>query len=248
MRIESVITCVNYSDFLAYALPHNKGHFDYTVVVTTPEDKKTQKLCEFWNVHCVQTDKFNTATGFSKGAGINEGLAVLKKDGFVLHMDADIVLPPLFRKLIDQAELDPHYLYGCDRFMVPSFEAWQKFITEPNLQHEDNVFVHTNGFEIGTRIATPDYAGYCPIGYFQLWNPAYSKIVQYPSEHTNAGRGDMVFAKNWARSKRSSIPEVIVYHLESEQYDKMGANWNGRKTPPFAPKPNTQPWVKAYSK
>jgi hypothetical protein len=245
MRIESVITCVGYSDFLAYALPINKAMVDYLVVVTSTEDKKTQRLCEFLNVRCVVTDKFNTSTGFSKGAGINEGLAVLKKDGMVLHMDADIVLPPLFRQVVDQADLDPHYIYGCDRFMVPSFEAWQKFLIEPSLQHENSVYLHTNAFEIGTRIVSPDYGGYVPIGYWQLWNPAYSKVTTYPAEHTSAGRGDMLFAKNWPRNKRAHLADLVVYHLESEQ-GPQGMNWNKRVSAPFAPKTNTQPWVKSY--
>jgi hypothetical protein len=37
--------------------------------------------------------------------------------------------------------------------------------------------------------------GFVPIGFFQLWNPGVSGIRCYVSEHTDAGRGDTLFAQ-----------------------------------------------------
>jgi hypothetical protein len=60
MRIESVVTSVNYGDLLAWTLPHNKNYFENTVVVTTPEDQETQKVCDYWHVRYIVTDAFHT--------------------------------------------------------------------------------------------------------------------------------------------------------------------------------------------
>ena len=41
--------------------------------------------------------------------------------------------------------------------------------------------------------------------------------------------------KREVTNKRALLPEMLCYHLDSGSV-KMGENWNGRKTPLFAPK------------
>ena len=66
----------------------------------------------------------------------------------------------------------------------------------------------------------------------QLWNPKGSGVNRYPilvegdMEHT-----DVLFAIQWPRCKRHLLPEGFCIHLESS--GEFGANWHGRKTPPF---------------
>lgn len=238
MKLACVTVCVNYSDFLAWTLPINKQFFDYMVVVTTPEDKKTQKLCEFWNVHCLQTDRFHeNGEKFNKGKGINEGLKLLNKQGdfWIVHMDCDIVLPPLFRQILDSTELDTNSVYHIDRMMCRSFEDWLAFYTQPILQHEANVYVHPRPFDLGVRIAKTDWQGWVGIGYFQMWHQPTKKLF-YPENHSNAGRSDLTFiTDNFTRKHRQMLPEIIGIHLETELpgQKEMGANWWGRKTPLF---------------
>ena len=82
MKIEGVIICVDYSDFLSETLSSNRSLFDKLVVVTSLTDQKTKTLCDFYNVECVQTDVFyKGAAPFNKGLGINEGLKKLKDNG-----------------------------------------------------------------------------------------------------------------------------------------------------------------------
>lgn len=232
-KIECVIVCDSYSDFLRCTLPHNKTIFDRCVVVTSPEDTETRKLCEFYHVHCVASKRLKPAPGkFCKGAAINDGLAVLDGDGWVLHMDADIWLPPQTRQLLQRANLDKRCVYGVDRFNVVGYERWEKFLKKPKLQHEADAYIHANAFPVATRIMSNSMGGWVPIGFFQLWNPPGSLISKYPEGHTDAGREDMLFANYWPRSQRHPIPEVIAYHLESEGAT-MGANWSGRTTPAF---------------
>lgn len=235
MYLEGVIICVGYADFLSHTLPLNKSQFNNLVVVTDTKDKDTKSLCEYYNVRCVQTDVFyENGDKFNKGKGINVGLETISKSGWVIHLDADIVLPPLTRTILENIELDSETLYGIDRMMCPTFEAWQNFMNRPKL-HEGWVYVHANSFPIGVRIAEYMSKGYEPIGFFQLWNPIESGVFTYPDEHGEADRTDVLFAKKFRRLKRQLLPEIVAIHLDSEDLDMkdMGKNWNGRKTAPF---------------
>jgi hypothetical protein len=236
VKIECLVTCVGYADFLAVTLPINMNHFDKIVVVTAPHDKDTQRVCDYYGVQVWLTDAFQSqwAGRFCKGAGINQGLNRLDKDAWILHLDADIALPPNFRKVIEAADLDPTMIYGVDRAEFKSFEDWQRFIgaPEPNTQG-GGFFCHIthHGQLLGTRVAFQHHGGYVPIGFFQLWH-ADSGITKYPEGHTDAGREDSHFPTLWPRRKRALIPEFVVYHLESESA-QMAVNWKGRKTKPF---------------
>lgn len=132
MYLQAVTVCVNYSDFLAQTLPHNKQHFNHMIVVTTPEDKETQRVCEFYNVECVKTDEF-TQNGdpFNKAKGINVALNSLSRHDWVLHIDADIYLPPLTRGILERISLEKDKVYGIDRMMCPNFEEWTEFLSNP---------------------------------------------------------------------------------------------------------------------
>jgi hypothetical protein len=155
-----------------------------------------------------------------------------RKDPAPKGMDGDIYLPPQTRILLERAKLDPAMIYGCDRFNIKGYEAWDDFRASPALQQEDDTFIHMGAFPIGARFMHGFAGGYVPIGFFQLWHPGVSGIRDYPAENTNAGRGDTLHAQRWPRSHRSMLPEIIAYHLESDD-SHMASNWSGRKTAPF---------------
>lgn len=238
MKVECVIVCVNYSDFLAWTLPTNRSLFDNMVVVTTPADTATQKLCEYWHVRCVQSDAcYEDGAKFNKGKLINVGLKELAGDGWVVHMDADIFLPPMFRNVVQGIALDDDGLYHMDRMMCDSFEEWVKFYCAPVVSNEADIYIHPRPFRLGVRLGSKGYGGWMPLGYFQMWNQAKKKLT-YPAEHTNAGRSDLLFSLNFTRDHRHMLSELIAIHLETKlPNDKMGSNWNGRRTPPFGPAP-----------
>jgi hypothetical protein len=233
MRIESVVTSVNYGDLLAWTLPHNKNYFENTVVVTTPEDQETQKVCDYWHVRYIVTDAFHTETGFNKGAGINAGLNELSCKDWIVHWDADIFMPPLTRYWLEQNCLDETCIYGTDRMNCTGFQNWIQFLQNPKFSNEQDVFVHffPYQFAMGSRICRSPFGGYVPIGFFQLWHGSQNKNT-YPTHHEHAARSDVLFATEWPRGKRHLIPEIICIHLETGK-NEMGANWWGRKTPKF---------------
>ena len=231
--IQAITTCVHYADFLAETLPHNRHLFDRLIVVTAPEDHATRQLCEHWNVECVLTDAFESRWGkFCKGAAINAGLAALNPSDWIVHLDADIMLPPLTRSLLNEATLDPRFIYGMDRYMCPDYKAWRAFVSAPAAQLAGGVFVHPSDFPLGARLIPRQFGGWLPIGFFQMWH-ASSKRLRYPQGHTTAAREDVAFAAQWPRAQRAFLPECIAYHLESEAAP-MGANWAGRSTARFA--------------
>jgi hypothetical protein len=182
----------------------------------------------------VQTDAFyENGHKINKGKGINEGLKHLDMDGWVVHLDSDIYLPPLTRQILENLDLDNETLYGIDRMMCPSYESWINFIDSPKPMHEGWIYVHTTAFPLGVRIAEYKNKGWEPIGFFQMWNPKASNVLEYPKEHGEVDRSDVIFAKKFRRAKRQLIPEIISIHIDSEELPEMGKNWSGRKTRPF---------------
>jgi len=236
-RLEGVIVCLDYGDFLAETLPMNLTHFDRLVVVTALRDQVTRSVCRKYSVECVTTEAF-TERGeiFNKGAAINVGLAALRQRGWLLHLDADIVLPNTFINMLDKSALQRDCLYGCERACVTGWDQWQglKHKWFENPQYFEKYFVHTPAeTPISPNVVHKHY-GYTPIGFFQLFHSQHfqSCELRYPETESNAENMDVQFAIRWSRSKRLLLPTVRAYHLDSEAAP-MGTNWNGRKTKPF---------------
>ncbi len=236
-RIEAVVVCLNYADFLAETLPRNLSHIDRLVVVTGFEDHATREVCRKWSVECVVTDVF-TEKGetFNKGAAINIGLGTLRQQGWIMQMDADIVLPNNFRGMLDKSALQRDSLYGCERINIVGYDAWKQvkdtWFTDPQFAYRYIVNTPSN-LPVGANVVHKQY-GYVPIGFFQLWHAQYmhNYELRYPETEGTAENMDVQWALRWRRAKRYLLPTFRVFHLESEP-THMGANWNGRTTRPF---------------
>jgi glycosyltransferase involved in cell wall biosynthesis len=241
MKIEAVVVCYNYSDFLEHTLPENIELLDRLVVVTHPDDKRTGKLCDKYSVDCIKTDIFHDdGDRFNKGRAINLGLSHLRHDDWVLHMDADILLPHRFRRCLDAAKLDKKNIYGCDRLNSVSFENWEKNKHKICPQHAWRFLVTPQSeFPLGSRIVHKEY-GWVPLGFFQLFHSSQRRT--YPIIAGNAEHSDVLFSVQWPRERRVLLPEFYTYHLESGG-SKFGDNWSGRKTAPFGKNLNLEDFV-----
>lgn len=235
-RLEAVVICLNYSDFLAETLPFTISQFDRVVVVTAHNDMDTKNICHKWSVECVVTDAFvERGDVFNKGAAINVGLANLRQNGWIVQLDADIVVPLQLRNMLAKAGLQTDCLYGVERFNVHSYEKWAKIrptcLTEPQFSHR--YFVNAPDLPACAHVVHKEF-GYVPIGFFQLWHSQFmhQHMIRYPDVESSAENMDVQFALRWPRTQRRLLPTVRVLHLESEK-SPMGANWRGRKTPPF---------------
>jgi hypothetical protein len=236
-RLEAVIVCLNYGDFLAETLPVNLGQVDRLVVVTSPADLVTREVCRKWSVECVTTDIFGEkGEPFNKGAAINVGLGALRQLGWILQLDADIALPLTFRNMLDKAFLQPDCIYGAERLNVVGYARWEKlrnaWFKEPQFSYRFLVSTPAD-LPLGATVIHKQW-GYTPIGYFQLWHSRYMREheLRYPETEGSAECTDVQWAIRWPRVKRQLLPTVKVYHLESEPAP-LGANWHGRTTKPF---------------
>lgn len=230
--VEAFTTCVGYSDFLSWSLLFNRPQFDNLVVLTTPQDLKTQEVCSFHHVQCYATEAF-FAEGqtFGKSQAIDEFLKsnILSKSGWLVHFDSDIVLPPRSMNHIRKELIETDCIYGIDRVSAIGFDKWADYVSDPKVFYEQEVWLRLDRFPIMPRVYKDGY--YVPIGFFQAWYAPNSEN-SYPTVHQNAARADMLFAMRWGGQKRKLIANAVGIHLESE-HGNLGVNWNGRKTPPF---------------
>jgi len=237
MRIEAVTVCVDYADYLEQTLPTVLAHVDDLVVVTSPRDARTRRLCARHSVRCLPTDCFyQGGDAFNKARGINYGLANLRLDDWVLHLDADIALPARARWTIGQATPDRRKLYGCDRVNCVGRAAWDALRAAPPIPFEWKCLVSPpRGLAMASRIAHMEYGGYVPIGFFQLWHPGRSGVDRYPQRQGSAEHTDVLHAIQWPRERRELLPELFAIHLETRGKTgaPIGDNWDGRKTPAF---------------
>ncbi len=240
MKIEAVTVCINYADFLNAVAPFNIPLLDRWIIITESTDYPTRHICAKYGLQCLlSNDHTLDGHSFNKGRLIERGLQHLAAGEWRLHLDADIVLPNRFRKILDRASLNRDCIYGADRIMVRNYEHWQNLIKSGWL-HGQTRGPHTidtpSGYTLGHRWANHD-TGYAPIGFFQLWaDDEYNtaRIKPYPQHHGSACRTDVQHALQWDRMNRILIPEIIVAHLESEKAVN-GINWKGRKTKQFGP-------------
>jgi hypothetical protein len=235
--LEAVVVCHHYDDFLRETLPHNISVLDNLVVVTSPEDTATQTLCKEWSVDFYTTDAVaDDGDSFNKSAAINLGLARLKHNGFIIQLDADIVLPPQLRQILQAHRPDEDCIYGAKRFRVIGYSNWLAF--EQDLLNEPlwrlKCLSVPPALSLGATLLHGE-RGYVPIGYFQLFHSKYLYSpfsFSYPEARGTAEQEDVLFALQWPRNNRRELPGLAVFHLESEPAE-MGANWNGRKTKRF---------------
>lgn len=244
MKIDVVMTSVGYGDFLAATLPENKPLVDNIVVVTDPSDVETISVCRKHSIHYVASEDHSRGGPFNKGRLIQRGFDQIGAKDWIIHMDADVVLPAKFRDLVESADLQTSTIYGADRCNVVGWDSWQalkKYAGRwDNHAHECGHWFHPT-FPVGSRWVSSIH-GYSPIGAFQMFHSSAMiddgyHVRKYPFAHGDAARTDMQFSLQWDRKYRQIIPEVILLHLESEKAE-LGANWKGRKTvrfgPPFA--------------
>lgn len=241
LRLEAVLTCVGFDDSLDYTLGANHPHLDHLIVVTSHEDRATQSVCQKHSVTCVQTDLFQkNGRTFNKGAAINAGFGHFQYHGWRLCLDVDIILPDNFRRLLfNHSHLDPDCLYGADRVDLVGVSELRTLretsLTFPQHAYQSGVS-SVHGGAVFQRQPSASSArfvdslvGYCPIGFFQLWNAR--KQRPYPYSLGTAAHDDVLFAQSWPLAQRRLLPSAVCYHLVGRP-PYYGENWDGKRRQP----------------
>jgi hypothetical protein len=238
---EAVIVGSKYDDFLRHTLPFTMRHVKHIVVVTSDQafDDPTRDLCRQLGIRCLSTGAmYRRGATFNKGAAINKGLDQLNQRGWVLHLDGDIALPDQTSTMLHKIDLDKDCIYGIDRVACPNGPTWKKFLDSGQQQYKWHCLVETPDYFplMGRYIHEQD--GYVPIGYFQLWHGETGRCAgglgnrRYPEQGNEATHTDVQHALQWDGHKRRLLGEIIGIHLDSCSAP-IGANWEGRKSPPF---------------
>jgi hypothetical protein len=225
MYLEAVITCVDYDDYLALTLPHNKREFDRVIVVTTPRDEATRALCRSEGVETVLTDAFfEGGHRFHKGHGVNAGLDALQCRDWALITDADMILPPGLKSLLK--DLDPECIYGAGdkpgADLIPGAAAGAPWPTQtffediPSEQSQKRLFFYIPVSQLGS---------------FQLYSAKLHPKRRYPVEYSHSTG---LFPLQWEPSQRRWLGHFASIHLGTE-----GRNWKGRVTPRLGAEPQS---------
>jgi hypothetical protein len=196
--MKAIIVCVDYGDLLAKTLRHALPHFERIVVVTSPEDHRTEQVvCQVANspnVAILSTDAFyRHGAAFNKGLALEEGFDVLGRDGWLCTLDADIVLPPE----MPLAEMTPGNMY------VP----YRRMCRDPSTfggQTDWSRWPHS------LEKRTNEFAGYCC--FFHADDPALGEPPWYPIDRNNASVDSFFIYETWPAERRVRL-DFDVLHL-----------------------------------
>jgi len=228
-KIEGLLVCVGYADFLRRTLPANVPLFDRFVVVTASEDSDTIKVAQDAGAEVVVSDSYKEhGAAFNKGRMINAGARVLDFDDWVLIADADIYFPPDFRRALDRMILNPGCLHYATRFSPP----YESRIPWLDRYAEDRSLVRE------LRLVDPS-SNQKPWGYCQLFNVRAKALRDrgrdlYSERFASAGGVDYHFNSLW-RPDRKILLRGPAFRLVHIPHGSLGVNWNGRSSTPLDP-------------
>jgi hypothetical protein len=221
-RIDGLVVSVDCGDQLARTLPGNIIHFDRLVVVTVPDDCRTQQVAADCGAELVISDACHAhGDAFNKGRMLNAGLARLQPDGWLLLHDADCFLPPGLGRELRALILNPGCLYYTRRHHLPAdvIDPDWSLITDYELRDpagNDNPWGYFQLFNAGAAAIQPRWSGregeffpecFCSAGSIDHWTQA-----QWPLEK-------QISLADWSGDHRFD-----VLHL---WHGSLAARWNG---------------------
>jgi len=216
-KMEAVIVCVNYGDILSWTLPWNREQFDNIAIVTSSTDTHTQEIARQYDAKLIISDRYrDNRVGFNKGKMLNDGIAALDMDDWILITDADILFLPNMRKRVMQRMLHTDCLYYATRMDAPEKDAekWlASFMKHPQL--------------INTLPFTQPGRNRMPWGYFQLINAKAANLAGmkrriYSEEFGTACDVDYAFQDQWHPTMKILLPELTIHIPHGSE----GTNWS----------------------
>jgi len=203
--VRGIVVSVQFDDLLAVTLHRNICHLEECLVVTSPQDLRTQELVKtIPHARCYVTDAFyRSGAAFNKGCALQEGLTELGQSGWILIWDADILFP----NPMNLPKLEIGKLYSPRR----------RILSDPTRWH--------HGFDWELAVPSHDKAFQ---GYFQLFHaddPVLTNKLWYSPMFNHAGGADGLFQSKWKEQDKIR-PLFDVLHLGPRDRD-----WHGRISP-----------------
>ena len=222
MKLQAVTICVKYADFLECVVANNL-HFDRWLMVTSQEDTRTQKLCALHEIECIVSSFLEPdGTGFharnAKWHVLNEGLDALEQSGWVVVLDADVLLPRHFRKRLEALPLEPSCLYGAEgRKVIKDSKAFEQVRS-----CEPWITLANRGSQI--------------LGYFNLFclETVPNRYVKRNREDRDS-HDDWRFALSFSPERRRILPMTVVHTGHPE------VNWRRRVAAEYQVKSRGEP-------
>ena len=228
-KLEGLMVCVGYADYLDLTLPWNMRHFHKFVVVTHPSDIATQEITQKHGGTLVLCPECKGQVGgFNKGIALNAGIAQLDYDDWVLFIDSDILLPSNLLTALKSQKLDPEVLYYAARWYSPETNIIQWV---EDYKNNESIIMNQPSPHRDPGSIIRDVA---PWGYFQLVNArsrVLSRLGRKPCSvfFNSAGGVDKQFHEMWS----PSLKRFSGYNVAHLYHGAFGANWRGRTTPPL---------------
>jgi hypothetical protein len=203
-RLRAIMVSVDYSDILGITLPYNRHHFSEVVIVTTPEDVKTQEVAISHGANTFLTRSFyESGALFNKWKCLEQGLDAMGRHGWFCVMDADVLWPeviPAFPVQIGKLYTPRRRMVNDIRgFLIPPENDWHKFPIHPQ---------------------QAEFAGYSQI--FHADDPHLGPAPWHQTNWKHAGGADSFFQAKWSPQFKER-PPFEVLHL-----GPAGVNWCGR--------------------
>jgi len=189
--ITLVTTSVGESDKLQQSLKCNKEFVNRTIVITTPSDWETQRVCFLFGVHCHVTDAFHlNKDKFNKGRALREVQLELHREAssnsVAMIMDSDVCLPPNFLDMLP-SEMPLDIIFSVtERCMFATPQDYSRGF--PALQAKWS---------------------YQTMGFLQMYI-AHSAAPTYPEDFSTAARSDLAFGQYF---KQRKVLPIIVMHM-----------------------------------
>lgn len=197
-QIVAVCICIDYSDFLAETLPHNRPLFTNYYIITESRDTKTIELAKAYDCEVIITTKTKEkGATFNKGGLIYDAQHLIHPTfptAWIVKLDADIYLPSNLWESINLNSLNKNGIYGLIRHVYKSRDDYEKKNASSIDHNKDGV-----------------------TGYFQLY---WNKMKYYPEWSANCSRCDLTFMSKF--SIKHTFPVACIHFGEKH------SNWNGR--------------------
>jgi len=214
MRYHTVITCVNFSDYLESVYPHNKSVIQNLSILSSTTDNATKNFCINNNIYLYQTDIFFADNNpINRAAAMNEFFLTctdrLNNDEWILFTDADTIFAQPMECIISldniQA-LDANQIISCPRK-----------IYKDSSNYPDGDYTLERG----------KFLGYFQFFHKNIIMPEILAGIKPFYESENVSRHDIEFVnKYWGDNENNKLFLSDCYAIH---YGQTGIYWRGRQ-------------------